>query len=78
MGRRFAWGELFKDLYKSRKFRIGGFFTIATYIYLIQMGIGPWFSLFILIPCSYLAAMVFFFILEMIILPLYKWLTGEK
>lgn len=76
--RKFAWKLLFKDLYGSRKVRIGLLFTVATYIYLVQSGAGPLFSLFILIPSSYLAAMIFFFILEEILIPFYKWLIKEK
>ena len=76
--RRFAWNLLFKDLYESKKIRIGVFFTVSTYIYLVQSGLGPLFSLFVLIPSSFLVAMIFFFVLEQIILPLYKWLIGEK
>lgn len=74
----FAWGELFKDLYSSSKFRVTLFFGVGTYIYLIKMGSGPLFSLLILIPSCFLASMVFFFIVEQMLLPLYKWLSGQK
>lgn len=75
--RDFAWGEMFKDLYRNTKVRIGVFFTVSTYIFLIQSGAGPLFSLFILIPSSFFAAMVFFFIFEQMLLPLYKWLSRK-
>jgi hypothetical protein len=76
--RKFAWGEMFKDLYGNSKVRIGVFFTVSTYIFLIQSGVGPLFSLFILIPSSFFAAMVFFFIFEQMLLPLYKWLSRNN
>jgi hypothetical protein len=76
--RRFDWSRFFKDLYGSRKVRVGVFFTVSTYIYLVKSGLGPLFSLIVLIPSSFLVAMIFFFILEEIILPLYKWLIKEK
>lgn len=75
---RIAWKELFKDLYTNKRLRISLFFGVGTYAYLIKIGFGPIFSLLILIPSSYLAALVFFIILENLIFPLYNWLTRGK
>jgi len=75
---KFAWNLLFQDLYGSKNIRIGVFFTVSTYIFLVQSGVGPLFSLFILIPSSFLVAMIFFFIVEQLILPLYKWLIKKN
>ena len=73
-----AWSEILKDIYNSKKFRSGAFIAIATYWILIKMGMGVIFSLFLLIPASFLFALFFFSILEGVVLPFYKWLQGKK
>jgi hypothetical protein len=74
-----AWSEMFKDLFQSSRFRTWGFISGVTYALLINAGIGPVFSLLILAPCSYISYLLFFFILEQILFPFYKWLTkGSK
>lgn len=75
---RIVWYALFKDLYQSRRLRTWGFITVTTYVYLVKSGMGPIFSLLILAPSAYIAALIFFFILESILFPLYRWMTGEK
>ena len=75
---RIDWSALFKDLYESKRLRTWGFLTVVTYILLIKNGIGPVFSLLILAPSTFITALIFFFILEEILFPLYKWLTGNK
>jgi len=72
------WSLLIKDIYNNTAFRRWSFISVLTYVLLIQLGAGPLFSLFILLPSSVLTYLVFFFILEEILLPLYSWLTGGK
>jgi hypothetical protein len=75
---RIQWAFLLKDVYNNTSFRRWSFISVLTYVLLIQMGTGPLFSFFILIPSSVLTYLVFFLILEEILLPLYSWLTGGK
>jgi hypothetical protein len=75
---RIQWSLLMKDIYNNGAFRRWVFISVLTYVLLIKMGVGPLFSFFILIPTSALTYMVFFFILEEILFPLYNWLTGRK
>ena len=75
---RIQWSLLLKDVYNNGSFRRWLFISVLTYVLLVKMGVGPLFSFFILIPTSALAYMVFFFILEEILFPLYGWLTGRK
>lgn len=78
MSRKINIVEVLKALSESNRLRTWGFLTIITYTYLIKSGMGPLFSLFILIPSTYISALIFFFLIESIIIPFYRWLTGNK
>jgi hypothetical protein len=73
-----VWSALFRDLYESRRLRTWGLITVATYVFLVKSGIGPVFSLLILAPSVCIAALIFFFAFEEILIPFYNWLTKKK
>lgn len=76
--RKISWSALFKALYQSKRLRTWSFLTLVTYTYLVKSGMGPIFSLLILAPSTYFAGLIFFFIIEAVIIPLYKWMTNEE
>lgn len=73
-----SWSSLFRDLLGSSNLRITLFLSTVTYAGLIQIGTGPLFSLLILAPSTYFVSLIFFFTIEELLVPFYKWLTGKN